>query len=142
MTCGNKSGFSLIELLVVIAILGILMGIAVAVLNPVGLFGQGRDSRRLSDLTTIQAALEQYFSQNGSYPASIPGAGSAWSSGGVTYLKSMPGDPSGGNYEYCVSGANYEMCATMETTPLLDDCIDTISICTSASTKCCLTNPF
>ena len=136
----KREGFSLIELLVVIAILGILTEIAVAVLNPVQFFRQGRDGRRLSDLTTIQSALEQFYAQNGSYPAPpLPAAGSAWASGGITYLKSVPGDPSGGNYEYCVSGANYEICATMETTPRPSDCRAAAYGCTR---NCCLTNPF
>jgi len=138
----DQSGFTLVELLVVIAVVGVMAGVLVAVLNPATFFARGRDSRRLSDLTTIQSALEQYYAENGSYPLSIPAAGNPWTSGGVTYLKSVPGDPSGGNYEYCVSGADYEICATMESTPLPDDCIDNISICASAPTKCCLTNPF
>ncbi len=84
MVYKRKNGFSLIELLVVVAVLGVLAAILIGVLNPAGLFGQGRDSRRLSDLTTVQAALEQYYAENGSYPASIPGAGNPWISGTIT----------------------------------------------------------
>jgi len=135
----KREGFSLIELLVVVAILGILTGIAVAVLNPVQFFRQGRDGRRLSDLTTIQAALEQYYAENNSYPASIPSAGSAWTSGSITYLKSVPGDPSGGSYSYALSGSNYDICATMESTPPPSDCR---SPAYGGSGNCCLTNPF
>ncbi len=144
----KNSGFTLVELLVVIAVVGVLAGIVAVALNPASFFARGRDSRRLSDLTTIQSALEQYYAQNNSYPATggVP-FGSAWTSGGITYLKTVPNDPSGApaTYEYCASGtppSNYEVCATMESTPLPDDCIDTISICPSAVTKCCLTNPF
>ena len=140
----KREGFSLIELLVVIAILGILTGIAVAVLNPVQFFKQGRDGRRLSDLTTIQAALEQYFAQNNSYPATggVP-FGLPWSSGGITYLKTVPNDPSGSpaTYEYCVDAtrANYVVCAAMENTPPPSDCRTAAYGCTK---NCCLTNPF
>ena len=141
----TEKGFTLIELLVAITIIGILMGALIAVLNPSGLFGQGRDGRRLSDLTTIQAALEQYYAQNGSYPADVPDGGAVWEYGGVTYLKSVPSDPSGGNYKYCVSGLNYEVCATMEnTSPLPSDCaagtFATGDGCQDVN--CCLTNPF
>jgi prepilin-type N-terminal cleavage/methylation domain-containing protein len=135
----SKSGFTLIELLVAIGVVGVLMGAVVAVLNPVQFFKQGRDGRRLSDLTTIQSALEQYYAENASYPDAVPGSG-VWSSAGITYLKSMPQDPQGGAYSYARSGADYEICATMEDTPP-SDCSHTTPLY-GATGNCCLTNPF
>jgi prepilin-type N-terminal cleavage/methylation domain-containing protein len=143
----SRGGFTLIELLVVIAVVGVLMGVVVAVLNPAAYFKRGRDSRRLSDLTVVQSALEQYFAQNGSYPTT---GGVPFGAGWLPYLKFVPNDPQNAEdttkvYEYCASGtppSNYEVCATMESTPLPDDCVDSVSICTPATAKCCLTNPF
>lgn len=146
VSCMKKEdGFTLVELLVVIGVVGVLTGALVAVLNPVQFFKQGRDGRRLSDLTTIQSALEQYFSQNDSYPATggVP-FGSVWTSGGITYLKTVPNDPdSTATYEYCASGtppSSYEVCATMEAAPLPSDCKP--AAYAPCSKNCCLTNPF
>ncbi len=52
-----RRGFTLIELLVVIAIVAVLAVVVVIVLNPASLLQQARDSNRLSDLATINAAL-------------------------------------------------------------------------------------
>lgn len=140
----KNSGFTLIELLVAIAVLGVLSGIVIAALNPASFFARGRDGRRLSDLAATQAALETYFAENDSYPATggVP-FGSVWESGGITYLKSVPNDPSGSpaTYEYCADATqdNYVVCATMETTPLPSDCVSPAYGC---SKNCCLTNPF
>ncbi len=53
----HRRGFTLIELLVVIAIVAVLAVVVVLVLNPAQLLQQARDSNRLSDLATINAAL-------------------------------------------------------------------------------------
>ncbi len=53
----GKAGFTLIELLVVIAIVAVLAVVVVLVLNPAQLLQQARDSNRLSDLATVNAAL-------------------------------------------------------------------------------------
>jgi type IV pilus assembly protein PilA len=65
----NWQGFSLLELLIVIAIIGILVSVGVASYSQAQ--KKTRDSRRTSDMKAIQAAWEQYYSDNnGSYPAS------------------------------------------------------------------------
>ncbi len=58
-----KKGFSLIELLVVISIIGVLVAVAVA--SYTGAQIKARDARRRSDLKSIQAAMEQYYSTTG-----------------------------------------------------------------------------
>lgn len=52
------SGFTLIELLIVIGILAVLATITVLVLNPAQLFAQARDSQRITELQTINRALQ------------------------------------------------------------------------------------
>lgn len=111
-------GFSLIELLLSITIVSLLMAAAFAVLRPQDYFARARDSRRTSDLKVVQTALEQYYANNNGYPAS--GAitfGGSWVSGGVTYLRAVPSDPSGTpQYCYAYSSPNYEVCAHTEKT--------------------------
>src|SRR5690348_15310696 len=58
-----RKGFTLIELLIVLAIIAILALIVLLFLNPSELLKQTRDSQRLSDLQTMDQAIQQY-SQN------------------------------------------------------------------------------
>jgi len=58
----NKAkGFTLLELLIVIAILAILSVALVLILNPTETLRQGRDSQRISDLSTMKTALGLYM---------------------------------------------------------------------------------
>lgn len=65
----NLRGFTLIELLVTISIIAILTVIGIVVYTSV--MKQGRDSKRQSDLRSLQSSLEQYYADQGFYPASI-----------------------------------------------------------------------
>lgn len=54
----NKTeGFTLVELLVVIAIIAILAAIVVLIINPLELTRRGRDAARLTDLSSLQNAI-------------------------------------------------------------------------------------
>ena len=56
----NNKSFTLIELLVVLALVAILSVVVVLTLNPAELIKQARDSNRLSDLSTINTALNLF----------------------------------------------------------------------------------
>lgn len=108
-------GFTLMELLIVIAIIGILVSIATASYTTAQ--KKTRDSRRVSDMKSVQNAWEQYFAANSaSYP--VPCTVSA------TYLPGgFPVDPkSGVAYPTMYSGwsqcaaTSYCFCAGLETT--------------------------
>jgi len=111
-----KRGFTLIELLVVIAIIGILSSFLLA--NFVGVRQRARDGVRKSDLRQIQAALELYRSDKGSYPTALNNCGGTIDDGGnpaVVYMKKIPCDPSGGApYAYSSSGTTYSLIACLE----------------------------
>ncbi len=114
----KKPAFTLIELLVTIVVLGVISGIVISVLNPIKHMETSRDSRRKSDLGSIQTALEMYYSENNAYPDSVP-FGTNWEEAGVTYMRQVPQDPlSGQSYTYTPDGdrQGYTLCATLEET--------------------------
>ena len=100
----SRSGFTIIELLIVIVVIAILAAITVVAYN--GIQQRARDSRRKADMALLQKALDMYYLDNGTFPAST-GAVSpngAWSSSGDSswanlatalkpYISSLPSDP-------------------------------------------------
>lgn len=56
-----RKGFTLIELLIVIAIIAILSIVVVLTLNPAEMLRRSRDSNRISDLATIETAINLYL---------------------------------------------------------------------------------
>jgi len=81
----RNKGFTLIELLVVISIIGLLASIVLSSLSAAR--GKARDVRRLSDMHTLQVALELYITKNavnGVYPVAAGGAAacSGWETTG------------------------------------------------------------
>jgi prepilin-type N-terminal cleavage/methylation domain-containing protein len=73
-----RKGFTLLELLIVISIIGILVAVATASYSSSQ--SKARNSRRMSDMKSVQNAAEQYFADNNS---SYPDLSSTF---GVTYL--------------------------------------------------------
>lgn len=124
----DSKGFTLIELLIVIVIIGILSSILLS--NFIGVRQRARDGTRKSDLRQIQAALELYRADYGTYPldsgdklVSSCGPGNSFtdSGTGTVYMKTVPCDPlgasapfNGGNYLYDSDGVNYTLEACLE----------------------------
>ena len=94
----KSKGFTLIELLITISIIGILSAIGLVAYSTV--MKQGRDSKRQSDLRSIQSALEQYYADQFFYPSAITFGSDLTSSTGnpnsvaspKTYFKTIPND--------------------------------------------------
>lgn len=123
----KQKGFTLIELLVVIAVIGML-----ATAGLVGLRGaqiRGRDTKRISDLRTVQNALEIYFNRYGTYPTRT--GTNQWGNlttditGGGIGVSQIPRDPirssmtDADQYQYSASSATapatgYVLRATLE----------------------------
>ncbi len=113
-TTNPEHGFTLIELLVVIAIISVLAALLMA--NFVGVRQRGRDAQRKSDLRQIQAALELYRADNGSYSTTLATCGSAFTANNVTYMRKLPCDPLDDttSYQYNSNGVTYTIYACLE----------------------------
>lgn len=74
-----SKGFTLIELLIVMAIIGILSGTILANVNTARM--NARDAKRITDLFSIQLALELYYEIHGTYQVNgsgYDGNGQGW----------------------------------------------------------------
>ncbi len=114
----NKAGFTLIELLVVIAIIGILSTLVAVSTSKAR--SKARDGLRVSDITTMETAVEFYIESH-NVPPTIDGT-PTWAElgakigefikGGVILID--PRSAGGYGYVYCVSGNDYLLAAAME----------------------------
>ena len=110
----KASGFTLIEIMVVIVILGILA--AVVVPRIMDRPDAARIVKAKQDIRAMEGALELYRLDNFNYPSTDQGlealvsepSGSPeaknWKSGG--YMKRLPKDPWGAEYQYLSPGVN------------------------------------
>jgi len=142
----NKKGFTLLEMLVVIGIISILVTIAAASYSTA--MKKSRDTRRKSDMSAIQNAMEQYYSSCyskykdlavGALPATIATVASPTCEVlAVSTILTVPDDPQGGSYQ-CVGtcdDATYTICPPVLSNGKYLETED----CTVANRSCCLSN--
>lgn len=118
----SKEGFTLIELLLTMALIGALASALIILINPVTQFQRTRDTQRKNDLAQIQRALEQYYNDFNSYPASsgspnyyILDATHAWGAAWTPYMDIIPKDPTTTqSYRYVSTGQTYMIYAHLE----------------------------
>ena len=123
-----QAGFTLIELLVVIAIIALLSSVVLASLGSAKT--KGRDTKRLTDVKTLQLTLEMYYDANGEYPNSASAAPvqTALSVLVPSYIGSISDDPNTSKHYYYISNAadnssSYCIGAALEgTTNTADSC--------------------
>jgi prepilin-type N-terminal cleavage/methylation domain-containing protein len=63
----RNSGFTIVELLIVIVVIGILALLVITTYS--GIQAKARNSKRSSDVSTIQTQLEAFFQNSGYYPS-------------------------------------------------------------------------
>lgn len=63
----RNQGFTIVELLIVIVVIGILALLVITTYS--GIQQKARNSKRQTDLQSLQTQLEAFFSQNGYYPS-------------------------------------------------------------------------
>jgi type II secretion system protein G len=137
----TRRGFTLIELLVVVAIIGLLSSIVLASLNTAR--SKARDATRLSNMKTLQIAIEMYRTDHGYYPlcgappneeylnAQDAASGCLHNALVPTYIGTIPTDPLYGTnlslgwgyqYGYYIpgigDGSHFALRAALEGTPV------------------------
>ncbi len=143
----KKNGFTLIELLIVISIIGVLAALLMA--NFVGIRQRARDAQRKSDVRQIQAALELYRADVGTYPNLVPNCtdsikSDCVASDAIVYMQDTPSDPLGSTYYN--SGSYYYEVGTGNATYVLGGCLensnDSQAITTSPGGSGCSTGKY
>jgi general secretion pathway protein G len=86
----DERGFTLLELMIVLAIMGILITIAQPNLKHA--ITRARESVLREDLFQVRDALDQYYADNGKYPAQLADLINE-SDKARTYLREIPKDP-------------------------------------------------
>lgn len=114
---GYSRGFTLLEVMVVIVILGILASLVVP--NLLGNKEKADQQKVVTDLVALENSLDMYKLDNGVYPSTEQGlqalvsqpAGAPeprnYRSGG--YIKRLPQDPWGNEYQYLSPGEQGEI---------------------------------
>lgn len=104
----NQQGFTLLELMVVVVILGVLASLVIP--NLMGNKDKADNQKAISDLVTLENALDMYRLDNGRYPTTEQGLRALvvapaidplpteYRSGG--YIRRLPQDPWGNDYIY------------------------------------------
>lgn len=91
-----RKAFTLIEIVVVIGIMAVLSTIIYSSFSTSR--AKSRDQKRVSDISTIQIALEQYFQKNGVYPIKLEDKNTPSNGLVPVYISSIPTDPTN-NYD-------------------------------------------
>lgn len=110
-----NSGFSLIEILVVLLIIGLLS--TLVAINVLPSQDRARVEKAKADISIMGNALEMHRLERFTYPSSELGLKALLKTGGEDslnnvnnrgYIKSLPKDPWGNDYQYIIPGQNGE----------------------------------
>lgn len=135
----STKGFTLFEMILVLAILALLFTISYKVMSPVTSRNKATDTKRISDISNLDRAINEYRLDAGNYPgtsdvlylsnvipagsANVYSALSGWIPADLRgYLSKYPTDPVNDDtyrYKYTHNNSTYEISARLE--QLLDE---------------------
>lgn len=123
----NNKGFTIVELLIVIVVIGILALLVITTYS--GIQAKARNSKRSTDIASIQTQLEAFFSENGYYPSRTDMNNDSWlatnmkslDKGGLidpknpTQSNDLAAAPAANVYSYAVTDSAGASCETTDT---------------------------
>ena len=124
----RNSGFTIVELLIVIVVIGILALLVITTYS--GIQAKARNSKRQTDVASVQTQLEAFFSQNGYYPSRTDMNSAAWLTTNMksldqnalidpsnpTQSKTLVAAPVAKSYAYAVTDSSGNSCEADDTT--------------------------
>lgn len=140
MKLNNNSGITIVEVLLTMTVISLVIGSLLYFFDPVNAIKSSRDQKRLSDLQTLDRAINEYFFDNRRYPGTsavvyvsnvlptgstspFQNASGGWIGVNLSkYFVKMPVDPLNENpnfYYYTYSTTSYELNAVLENSPEL-----------------------
>ena len=123
----RNQGFTIVELLIVIVVIGILALLVITTYS--GIQAKARNSKRQTDVASLQTQIEAFFSQNGYYPSLTDLNTSAWLTTNMksldqnalidpsnpTQSKTLVAAPAAKSYAYAVTDSSGASCEATDT---------------------------
>lgn len=123
----RNEGFTIVELLIVIVVIGILALLVITTYS--GIQAKARNSKRSSDVATIQTQLEAFFQNSGYYPSLADMNNATWLStnmksldtgalvdpSNATQSKTLVATPTAKSYSYAPKDSSDASCETTDT---------------------------
>lgn len=143
----NNTAFTLVELLIAVSVMLILTAVTIMLLNPTKLRSDANETKSLSELGTLTSALEFYYSDKQSYPATLD----ALTTGNYISDAALLTDETPTAYCYLTKGtpvSTYKICTKSGKTTALDitnvkvNYTDTGCSYVDGTTVQCLQSPF
>ncbi len=123
----QNRGFTIVELLIVIVVIGILALLVITTYS--GIQAKARNSKRQTDVQSLQTHLESFFSQNGYYPSLTDMNTASWLSTNMksldqtaltdpsnpTQSTTLLAAPAAKSYAYAVTDSSGNSCESTDT---------------------------